>query len=46
MKESLARRNFGISVDEFTEAWKDGKFDGDRERHGKLIPLAMMLPEY
>ena len=30
MKENLARRNFGMSLDEFTEAWKAGKFDGDR----------------
>ena len=46
MKETLARRNFGMSLDEFTEAWKSGKFDGDRERHGKVVALAMMLPEY
>ena len=46
MKENLARRNFGMSLDEFTEAWKAGEFDGDRERHGRVIALAMMLPEY
>ena len=46
MKETLARKNFGMSLDEFTEAWKDGKFDNDRERHGKVVALAMMLPEY
>ena len=27
MKENLARKNFGMSLDEFTEAWKAGKFD-------------------
>ena len=46
MKENLARRNFDMSLDEFAEAWKAGKFDGDRERHGKVIALTMMLPEY
>ena len=46
MKETLARKNFGMSLDEFTEAWKAGKFDNDRERHGKVVALAMMLPEY
>ena len=45
MKENLARKNFGMSLDEFTEAWKAGKFDNDRERHGKVVALAMMLPE-
>ena len=28
------------------QAWKAGKLDGDRERHGDVIRLAMMLPEY
>ena len=46
MKETLARKNFGMSLNEFTEAWKAGKFDNDRERHGKVVALAMMLPEY
>ena len=46
MKEKLARKNFGMSLNEFTEAWKAGKFDNDRERHGKVVALAMMLPEY
>ena len=46
MKETLARKNFGMSLDEFAEAWKAGKFDNDRERHGKVVALAMMLPEY
>ena len=46
MKELLARRNFDLSLDEFTEAWKAGKFDGDKEKHGRVIALAMMSPEY
>ena len=46
MKENLARTNFGMSLDEFTRAWKAGEFDHDRERHHKVISLAMMLPEY
>ena len=46
MKENLARTNFGMSLDEFTRAWKSGEFDHDRERHHKVISLAMMLPEY
>ena len=46
MLENLAHKNFGMSLAEFTKAWKAGKFDGDRGRHGKVIALAMMLPEY
>ena len=46
MKENLAQKNFGMSLAEFTKAWKSGKFDGDRERHGRVVALAMMLPEY
>ena len=46
MRENLAQKNFGMSLAEFTKAWKAGEFDGDRERHGKVIALAMMLPEY
>ncbi|MCY4653756.1 MAG: hypothetical protein OXC95_11405 [Dehalococcoidia bacterium] len=45
MKENLARKNFGMSLDEFFEAWKAGEFDNDRERHGEVISLAMMVPE-
>ena len=30
MRENLARKNFGMSLAEFTKAWKAGKFDGDR----------------
>ena len=46
MKENLAQKNFGMSLEEFTKAWLAGEFDGDRERHGRVIALAMMLPEY
>ena len=46
MKENLALKNFGMSLKEFAEAWKAGKFDDDREKHGDVIRLAMMLPEY
>ena len=46
MKENLAQRNFGMSLAELTKAWQDGEFDDDRERHGRVIALAMMMPEY
>ena len=46
MRENLARKNFGMSLDEFRRAYEAGEFDGDRERHGKVISLAMMLPEF
>ena len=46
MRENLARKNFGMSLDEFRKAYEAGEFDGDRERHGDVIFLAIMLPEY
>ena len=46
MKENLARLHFDMSLDEFTEAWKAGEFDGDRDLHGRVVFLASMLPEY
>ena len=46
MKENLARTNFGMSLAEFTKSWKAGEFDDDQDRHGEVISLAMMLPEY
>ena len=46
MKENLAQTNFGMSLDEFTRAWKAGEFDDDRKNHHKVVSLAMMLPEY
>lgn len=46
IKENLAQTNFGMSLEEFTKAWKAGAFDDDQARHGDVISLAMMLPEY
>ena len=46
MKENLARHYFDMSLEEFTQAWKAGRFDGDHERHGDVVFLASMLPEY
>ena len=46
MKENLAQRNFGLSLAEFTKAWRAGEFDDNRELHGRVIALAMMLPEF
>ena len=46
MKETLADHYFDMSLDAFTEAWVAGKFDDDRERHGDVVFLASMLPEY
>ena len=46
MKENLARHYFDMSLEEFTQAWKAGRFDGDQERHGDVVFLASMLPEY
>ena len=46
MKERLAQTRFGMSLEEFTKAWKAGEFDDDQDRHGDVIGLAMMLPEY
>ena len=46
MKENLAQKDFGMSLEEFTKAWLAGEFGGDRELHGRVIALAMMLPEY
>ena len=46
MRENLAQKNFGMSFAEFAKAWNTGEFAYDRERHGKVLALAMMLPEY
>ena len=46
MKEKLARTRFGMSLEEFTEAWRAGDFDDAPERHGDVVSLTMMLPEY
>lgn len=45
MMERTAQKQFGMSVAEFFEAWKAGEFENDRERHGDVISLAMMIPE-
>ena len=46
MKENLARLHFDMSLEEFTEAWKAGDFDDDRELHGRVSFLAAMLPDH
>lgn len=46
MMENLARTNFGMSLEEFTKAWKAGEFDDDQDKHGDVVSLAMMLPEF
>ena len=46
MRENLAQKNFGMSFAEFAKAWNAGEFAYDRERHRKVLALAMMLPEY
>ena len=45
MREEYAQRNFGMSVAEFFKAWEAGEFKDDRERHSKVVALAMMIPE-
>ena len=34
------------SLAEFTKAWLTGELDDNRELHGRVIALSMMLPEY
>ena len=43
-EESLAMRE--SLAGEFTKVWKDDEFDDNRECHGKVIALAMLLQEY
>ena len=45
VQENLAQANFGMSLDEVVRSWKAGEFDNDRERHSKVISLAMLVPE-
>ena len=45
MREEYAQRHFGMSVAEFYKAWEAGEFRDDRERHSKVVTLAMMIPE-
>ena len=46
MREDSAWTKFSMSLDEFVKAWQAGEFDGDRERHNRVVGLAMMPPEY
>ena len=46
IRERDARERFGMSAEEFFEAWKAGKFDDTPENHFKSIGLAMSFPEY
>ena len=47
MRENLARKNFGMSLDdEFRKVYEAGDFAGERERRGEASSLAMLLPEY
>ena len=45
MREREAQENFGMSLDEFFEAWKAGEFNGKPEIHDDVISLAMTIPE-
>ncbi len=46
MAEKRAREYFDMSLDEFFEAWKEGKFEDDAGRHIRATSVAMMMPEY
>ncbi len=43
--EREAQEKFGMSVAEFFEAWKAGKFKDNREMHDDVVGLAMSIPE-
>ena len=45
IREREALEKFGMTLDEFFEAWKAGKFDDTPENHVKSISLAMTFPE-
>ena len=45
IREAQAQEYFGMSLDEFFEAWKAGKFKDNREMHSKVVGLAMTIPE-
>ena len=45
IREREAQENFGMSLNEFFEAWKAGKFDGKPELHDNVVSLAMTIPE-
>ena len=44
--ENLAQTKFDMSLEDFTKAWRAGRFDDDHARHDDVIGLAMRLPEY
>ena len=46
IREKEAQKNFGMSLDEFFEAWTAGEFEGKPEIHDDVISLAMTIPEY
>ena len=45
IRETEAQEKFGMSLDEFFEAWKAGKFKDNREMHDDVVGLAMTIPE-
>ena len=45
MREEYAQKYFGMTVSEFLKAWEAGEFRDNRERHSKVVALAMMIPE-
>lgn len=45
IREREAQENFGMSLDEFFQAWKAGEFNGKPEIHSKVVRLAMTIPE-
>ena len=45
IREREAREKFGMSAEEFFEAWKAGKFDDTQTNHVRSIGLAMSFPE-
>ena len=45
IREAEAQEKFGMSLDEFFEAWKAGKFKNNRDMHDDVVGLAMTIPE-
>ena len=41
--DKQTRQHFGISANEFIEAWRAGKFR-DEEKYPEAVGLAMMIP--
>ena len=44
--ENLVQTKFNMSLEDFTAAWRAGRFDNDHKRHSDVVRLAMKLPEY